>query len=124
MAAFGTLHALVGVGLTYFMICGLVERTIITIAPGMVKIRHLPLPVPGSIDMPSSEITQLYTKETVSHSENGTDCLYAVHIKTYNQKDKNLISGLTERDHALYIEQQIERYLGIMDTHIDGEIHR
>lgn len=124
MAAFGSLHALVGIVLTYSVIAGFLNRTIITIAPGVLKIRHLPLPAPGAKDVPSAEISQLYTKETVSHSRSGVSVSYAVHMKTYDHKDRALISGLTDKEHALYIEQQVERYLGIADTAVSGEISR
>lgn len=124
MAAFGSLHALVGLALTYSVVSGFVNRTVMTISPGVLRIRHLPLPAPGSQDIPSAEITQLYTKENTLHSENGTSRLYEVRIKTHQNKDKVLISGLTSRDDALYIEQQVERYLGIMDVAVSGELQR
>jgi hypothetical protein len=124
MAAFGSLHALVGLALTYSVVLGFVNRTVMTVSPGSLKIRHLPLPAPGSQDIPSAEITQLYTKENTLHSENGTSRSYEVRIKTHQNKDKVLISGLTDRDDALYIEQQVERYLGIMDVAVSGEVQR
>ncbi len=40
-------HVAVGVALTYFTICGLLNRTIIEVEQGQLRIRHTPLPWPG-----------------------------------------------------------------------------
>jgi hypothetical protein len=35
-----------------------------------------------------------------------------------------LVTGLPERDQAMYIEQEVERHLGIADRHVSGQVRR
>lgn len=124
MAAFGSLHALVGVALTYGVMAGFLNATEIRVGQGMLKISHGPLPVPGDKKISSAEIEQLYTKQCLSHSEHGTSISYQVCAKTNQGKEMALISNVSQQDHALYIEQQIERRLHIRDEAVPGEIPR
>jgi len=124
MAAFGTIHAMVGIGLTYFTVCGFVNRTEITVTHGKIAIVHLPLPVPGSKESNSAEISQLYSERSVSHSRNGTSISYRLRAQTIHGKDLKLIENLPQQEHALYLEQQIERYLGISDAPVAQEVER
>lgn len=126
MAAFGTLHALVGIGLTYGLVCGFVNRTEIHVTQGKLQIDHLPLPLPmfKTREVVTSQIAQLYTKRNISRGDDTTNISYALRMKTTDGKDVKLIEHLSEQDHGLYIEQQIERYLGISDTPVGGEVER
>lgn len=125
MAAFGIPFALVGIGLTYSTILGFVNRTEILISHEKLTIQHLPLPCcRESKEILSAEIAQLYTMRHVSHSDNGTSTTYDLRMKTTHGKDQTLIKNLSEQDHGLYIEQQIERFLGLADEAVPGEVER
>lgn len=52
MAAFGTIHLAVGVGLTYFLICGFMNSTHIGISFREISVSHEPLPWPGRKTIP------------------------------------------------------------------------
>ena len=45
---FPLLHVAVGVGLTYYTICGFVNRTTVHVASGELRVSHRPLPWPGA----------------------------------------------------------------------------
>jgi len=124
MGAFALLHTLVGIGLTYYLVCGYLNRTIIEVKRGTVDIRHVPLPVSKDVQIVSTEIAQLYTKRKIHRGEDSYSETYEVRMKTYDQKDRTLIDGLSAQDHALFVEQQIERYLGIADAPVGGEVER
>ncbi len=124
MALFASLHTLVGAGLTYYVVCGYLNRTIIEVKRGAVDIRHVPLPVSKNVQIAAAEIAQLYTKRKVHRGNDSYSETYEVCMKTYDQKDRKLIDGLYAQDHALFVEQQIERYLGIADTPVGGEVER
>jgi hypothetical protein len=124
MALFASLHALVGIGLTYYVLCGYLNRTIIEVKRGAIGIRHVPLPVSKDVQITATEIAQLYTKRKVHRGDDSYSETYDVRMKTYDQKDRKLIDGLSAQEHALFIEQQIERYLGIADQPVQGEVER
>lgn len=124
MAAFGTIHALIGVGITYGVICEFVNRTEILITQGKIQIQHVPLPTFKAKEFDIGQIAQLYTKQEISQGRNSTSIRYDVRMKTRDGKDQKLITNLSEQEHGLYIEQQIERYLGISDTPVQGEAER
>ncbi|MGA1871190.1 MAG: hypothetical protein ACMUJM_21880 [bacterium] len=124
MAAFGTLHGLVGIFLTYFTIAGYINKTYIYVDNCILKILHHPLPWYGNIQIDSSELEQLYSKEKVTYSRNGQNISYDLHAKTTSGKDVGILSGLENSEQVLFIEQEIERYLNIQDRPVRGEILR
>jgi len=124
MAAFGTIHGLVGVGLTYFVIAGYINKTYITISYDTLSIVHKPLPAPGSKTVKRSDLKQLYSKEKVHHNRNGTSYSYEVQAITHSGETLKILSGLSASEQALFIEQEIEKYLGIRDEGVRGEIQR
>jgi hypothetical protein len=124
MAAFGTLHGLVGLGLTYFVIGGYINKTYITVSYDRLNVCHRPLPFPGNKTIARDELKQLYSKERISHTSNGTSVSYEVYALTHSGKKEKLLSGLTRSEEALFIEQEIEKYLGIRDETVPGEIPR
>jgi hypothetical protein len=124
MATFGTLHGLVGVGLTYFVIAGYVNKTYITISYDSLAVQHKPLPFPGAQILKTSDIKQLYSKEKIYHGRNGTSCSYEIHVITHSGKTVKLLSGLSSSEEALFLEQEIEKHLGIQDQVVRGEIRR
>ncbi len=63
---FPILHVAVGVGLTYFVIAGWLNRTRITTDYGSVSVRHYPVPWIGNMTIEAFDLRQLYAKESSS----------------------------------------------------------
>jgi hypothetical protein len=124
MSLFGLLHTAVGIGVAYSTLAGFLNRTTILAELGFLTIQHHPLPWSGSKQMMTDQIDQLYCKEKVSHSKNGTNYSYEVHAALRDGGQVKLLSGLDVADQALFIEQQLERYLGIKDRSVGGELPR
>jgi len=124
MAAFGTIHGLVGVGLTYYLIAGLVNSTTITVLNGLLKIVHGPARVPGNREIKADALRQLYTRQVVHQNKNGVSISYELRAKTADGRDEKLLGSLDKQEQSLFIEQQIEEFLGIVDRPIRGEIER
>jgi hypothetical protein len=124
MSCFGLFHTAVGVGLAYFTLAGLVNRTVIRADRSMIDVRHGPLPWPGSKSLPAEQIDQLYCKESVSHGNNGPQHRYSVEVALKGNTLSTLLKGLEDAGHALYIEQELERHLGIEDRPVRGELPR
>ncbi len=119
-------HVAVGVGLTYFVLAGLLNSTVVRVADGMLSVRHGPIPWRGNLDLPTDEIEQIYCQNKLHHSRNDdghttTSMQYEVHAVISSQK-KKLLGGLLEADQALFVEQRLERFLNLEDRPVPGEM--
>lgn len=123
---FPLLHVAVGIGLAYSTVAGFLNSTTITVERGHLSVRHGPIPWKGNRDLPADRLEQLYCQEHVTHSRNGgTTIRYSVHAVGKESRRKiTLVSGLTDRDHALFIENQVEQKLGIIDRRVTSEMRR
>ena len=124
MALYGTLHALVGVGLTYYTIAGYVNKTYIGVSSEIIKVKHAPLPSWGNKTIEARDVRQIYVKEHVSQGKNSTTITYEVHADTLSAGHLKLVSGIDSSEKALFIEQEIEKFLRIKDTPVSGEFPR
>jgi hypothetical protein len=80
--------------------------------------------VPGNKQFKADLLQQLYTKRHVSHSKNGTSINYELRVTTTDGRDEKLMGGFNKQEQALFIEQEIEKFLGIEDRPIRGEVER
>lgn len=119
------LFLVVGACLTYYTICGFVNTTTIRVGQGEISVAHGPLPWWGNIAYPSGDIAQLFTTEQVHYGKRGSvSFTYSVEFVQRNGARQTLASGLTDAAQALFIEQEIERCLGIQDVPVGGELRR
>lgn len=124
MSAFGILHTAVGIGLAYYSLAGILNITFVSVKMGELKIQHYPLPWPGNKSVLAADIDQIYCKEKISRSDSGNNTSYEVHAIMKNKAKAKLLEGLDQEEQVLYIEQELERYLGCMDRPVRGEIPR
>ena len=106
----------VGVGMIYAGLAGLVNTSEIVIGNREIRVSHGPLPIKMGKRLAVDDIDQIYCRQHTRHSENSTTVTYAVHVATRRSGRVKLIDGLNDVNHALYIEQEIERRLGIADS--------
>jgi hypothetical protein len=112
---FPLLHVAAGLFILYSAVAMFVNRTWIVVSAGRLTVRHGPLPWIGNHDLGTSTLEQLYCDQHVSRSRNGVTVTFEVLARTTDGKRVKLVRGLPERDQARYIEQEIERHLGIVD---------
>lgn len=124
MSAFGLIHTAVGVGLTYFIIASFVNTTRVSADGESVRVAHGPLPWPGNKELFAHDIEQLFVKEKVSHGKHGASFSYEVHAILTSGTSEKFLTGLKEAEQALFIEQQLEKYLDIQDRAVRGEVAR
>jgi len=124
MAVAGLLHLAVGVGLTYFCLASWLNSTRITLDGMYLRIEHGPLPWPGGLELPTSNIEQLFTKQVVHRGKHGPHYSFELHAALRDGSQRKLLSGLSDAEQALYIEQEAERFLGVEDRAVSGEISR
>jgi hypothetical protein len=118
---FPLLHLAVGVVMTYWVFAGFLNSTVIDVGMGQLTIRHRPVPWPGNRHLMRADLTQLFSEQVTNSSRYTSYRLSAV--RRDGRKVK-LVSGLPEADQALFLEQQIEAYLGIRDQRVGGELPR
>lgn len=119
---FPLLHVAAGVGINYYALAGWFNRTHISISSAAIGVRSGPIPWPANKQIQSTDVTQLYAKEKISHSRSGISVTYEVRVVTKDGRNVKLVSGLETSEQALYIEQQIEKYLRIENKTVRGEI--
>lgn len=122
MAAFGSIHAGVGLYLIYFTAAKFLNVTDITITPERLTTRHTPLPWIGLKEIPIHHITRLYTKEHVQSGEDSDTITYRVMLLAEGNKEYKLITGLDEYDQAKFIKTAICGILGLEEVDLGGII--
>jgi len=111
-------------GFSYYIVAGLLNRTYVSVDSQGLTIRHEPIPWFGGKTIETSRLKQLYSKEIVSRGESGPHVSYELRATLKSGGDMKLLAGLASQQQALYIEQELEKHLGIKDAHVDGEISR
>jgi len=119
---FPLVHVAVGIGLTYYTLAGYLNRTFIDVDFNSITIRHAPIPFLGNKKIPSKTIRQLYCKRDDFPGGHRTNRAFAVHAITSERRNIKLLSGLDTSEQALFIEQEIEKFLNIEDKPVKGEI--
>ena len=95
-------HVAVGVGLTYFVVAGFLNSTVIRVADGMLSVRHGPMPWRGNLNLPTDQIEQIYCQKKLRTSSNDdgpptTSTHYELHAVVNGQK-RRLLGGLNDAD--------------------------
>ncbi len=124
MAVFPIAHLAVGVGLTYFVVATFLNTTTVTATRDRLRVRHGPVPWVGNLELASDDLAQLFCKERVHRKKRGTSSTYELWAQRKHGASLRILRGGTDSDQALYLEQAIERALGIRDQPVAGELDR
>src|SRR5262249_12041304 len=108
----------------YSGLAGLVNHTRVTVGDGVVDVRLGPLPWWGSKRLPAGDIRQVFCDEVRTRTRSGVNVTYHVNVVTPQGEKHRLVPGLATSDVALYLEQEIERALGITDRKVPGELEK
>lgn len=99
--------------IVYYTIAHWFNKTDIFVNKGQIEVNIGPFPWYGNIKLQTNNITQFYNKRRVKGPREKQRISYEVRYILVNQTDKKLISGIPKRKQAAYIENKIERYLGM-----------
>lgn len=114
---------LVGLGTGYAALGLLLNRTVIGLEGGRLSVRSGPIPWPGNKDVETTSIEQLFCIEYESYRQNNVpQYRFAVHAVTREGGKMKLITGMEQAEQALYLEQLLEKHLGIEDKPVRGEL--
>jgi hypothetical protein len=119
------LRVVIGVLLTYATLAMYVNRTVLEVNEGRLTVRNGPLPWFGNRDLDVSEVEQFYSEEVMSRGRQGSvSYTYKVCGLLKGGQRVTLLDSLPKRDDALFVEQLVEKYLGIEDRPVSGELPR
>lgn len=119
---FPLFHVGAGIGISYYAIAGWFNKSNIFVSKATIEISHKPLPWFGNKKLDATELKQLYVKEKINRNRNSTSVTYEVHAILHSQRNIKLLTGLENSEQALYIEQEIEKFLQIENAPVRGEI--
>lgn len=108
MVLFPLVHVAVGVGLTYFVLASLLNRTDVTVLPGKVRVHTGPAPWAGNKEVGAQEITALIVRERTGNKGSRT---FNVMYVDPARKERKLVSSLAESDQAEFIAQVARQVL-------------
>lgn len=118
---FPVLHASLGIGIIYFLIAIYLNKTVIEIDQGKLKIKIKPVLWLGNNELDTASIEQVYVERKVSYSKNGHPT-YRFHVKAVvSGAHINLVKSITKYENARKIEELIEGRLGIRDKQVSAE---
>ena len=120
MTYFPLIHVAVGVGIAYYALCGWLNRTRITVGRGKLSLRHGPLPWIGNLELDAQAIRQVYVRQVFSTANHSTSVRYDINVLTRDGRAVKFAGGIENSEQALYIEQEVEKFLGIKDQPVKG----
>ncbi len=102
------------------------NSTQITIGGGWLRVRHSPIPWPGRRDVRADAIRQVYSQMYHERARRRVDGRTTYRLRAIMADDVELllVHDMTTREQALYLEQEIERFLGLADEPARGELPR
>ena len=113
--------SLVSIWLTYFAACLLINQTIVSVRDGVLAIRQKPIPTIGSLRVAADTLEQLFVIQEIKSTQHGACIFFTVCALKSDQSTIRLIRGFGNLDQALWMEQEIEKTLGIRDRLVPGE---
>ncbi len=104
----------VGIFLSYYVVASYLNKTNISVDRSFVESSVSPIPFGFKKRIPSSLIFQVYRKAIVRSSNTGaTGMTFEVWVILKDSKNIRLVSGLKTSEQALFLQNEIESYLGI-----------
>jgi len=119
-----SIHLAIGLGLLYNMIANFINTTQVNVDRQRLLIEHQPLHFPFYKEhhIPITDIQQIFIKKYVASKTNGTpNFAFSVNVELDSKRSIQLVRGLKHADQALYLEQQVERFLEIEDRPVEEE---
>jgi hypothetical protein len=109
-------HIAVGVGLTYYTLAGYLNKTYIDVDFNSITVQYKPLPLWGNKKVSTQTIEQLHYEWDdfwgIPNNRSGYH-FYAVSATTKERRVTKLVRGLDNSEQALFIKQEIEKFLNI-----------
>ena len=86
-----------------------------------MDIRQKPIPTIGSLKVAADSLEQLFVIQEIKANQYGACIFFTVCALKRDQSTIRLIRGFGSLEQALWMEQEIEKTLGIRDRLVPGE---
>ena len=97
------------------------NRTTLTVTHHAVTVSHGPFPARRKVEIPASDIDQLYVRQTWIGDRPDPRIHYDVVVQRKMGKDVVLLKDISEQQHARWLERTIEDQLKIADRQIGSK---
>jgi hypothetical protein len=112
-------HVAVGLVLPYAGAAFLVNKTIVDVSGLEITVAHRPLPFPGNRKIPVAHLRQFFCVERTR--QKGSPA-YTVMARLTSGREVTLISGLSTDREARFLEERLERRIGLVNQPVSGEL--
>lgn len=122
-------HVAVGVGLTYYVLTGFVNRTLISVVKGRLRVNHGPLPWRGNRLIERNDLRQLFVTEQTHRNTNksghtSVTVSWDLCAMLESGREVTLLKRLETKGQAQWLERVFEEHLGIDDRRVAGEAEK
>lgn len=121
---FPSLHLAVGLVVAYAALAGFLNTTRVYASRHGLDVTHGPLKWAGARTWARAELTQLFGYEKVTHGKNGRSVRWHLMALDARGERKMVLDVLDAPDQVLWLEQALEKRLGISDAPVQGELAR
>jgi hypothetical protein len=124
MMVFSLFHVVIGGVVGVSTLRTMLNTTTITVDRSRLKIDVGPVPVAGTPNVASSSIEQLFVVSREHRGKRGRRWhTFDVMARTRDGREQKIVAALGNERQAWFLEQQLERKLGLVDRPVTGE-HR
>ena len=110
--------------LLYLAVAFVANRTRIEACAHRVVVQHGPVPVGGKVVLARDEIRQLFVREIVKkdHEDRSSTTVYDLCAVLANGRERRLVKEIPHPHHAVFLERELERAMGIASIPVEGEV--
>lgn len=120
---FMLVHIFIGISLIMKTFGDLINKTYVTIDKDYLNIERKPLQFFRQKPILTKDIQQLFVKKYQNGSVNDKPIYsYGLYAQMNNKTEKRILSNFASLEHARFIEQEIEIFLGISDKKMPREV--
>lgn len=105
-------HVALGIGLTYYVIANIFNKTDLLISPEKVTVTSYPIPWGPKKEVNTNDIVDIRVKHT---SNNNWKSSYGIRYRNRGNREKSLIRGGLNDDQAAFIDYHIRKILNLKD---------
>jgi hypothetical protein len=112
-------HVAVGVGLTYFVIAGFLNKSYVGVTADRLYVRHRPVPWPGNTDLPTAAVKEVYVEHTYTQrsANRPVQQMFNLNVVAEDGKSKKLLGGL-ELPEAQYAAQTLNDWMSLAPSRL------
>jgi hypothetical protein len=114
-------HILIGLCLHYAALAKWLNKTVIRVNYSHLEVKHGPIWWWGNRKLEAPRVEQIYTVKKKIQSRHGVGFVYQLMAIVDGGKDVSIVKGMTLWEEAVFIEEQIEKYMKIKDRFVIGQ---